>query len=167
MNFTIRRADENDAEAIHRILSVVAAERIYSAITEPFPVEAQRAYLRGLGPREAFFAAIDASGRVVGYQSVDRWAPLFASMDHVAQLGTFLLPSARGLGIARALSARGLAFARDAGYGKVVIQVRGSNLRAQAFYRSLGFAECGRLRAQVSIGGEFDDEVLMEYFVVQ
>jgi ribosomal protein S18 acetylase RimI-like enzyme len=31
--------------------------------------------------------------------------------------------------------------------------VRASNVPAQAFYKRLGFAECGRLRAQVIVDG--------------
>ncbi len=55
-------------------------------------------------------------------------------------------------------------FAREAGYRKLAIQVRGSNVAAQAFYRHLGFCECGRLTSQVMIDGVEDDEVLMEFF---
>ena len=58
-----------------------------------------------------------------------------------------------------------LPFARAAGYRKLVIQVRGSNTTAQAFYRRLGFAGCGRLTRQVLIDGTEDDEVLMELFL--
>lgn len=161
----IRRATVDDAASIRAILEVIAAEKVYSAIDRPFSAGEQRAYLQSLSPREAFFVAEDETGRVIGYQSVDRWSALFGSMDHVAQLGTFLLPEARGRGTGRALAERSLAFAREAGYAKIVIQVRGSNARAQAFYRNLGFAECGRLSRQVCVAGEFDDEVLMEYFV--
>ena len=57
------------------------------------------------------------------------------------------------------------AFAAGAGYRKLVIQVRGSNAAAQAFYRGLGFQACGRLSRQVIIDGVEDDEVLMERFI--
>jgi ribosomal protein S18 acetylase RimI-like enzyme len=43
--------------------------------------------------------------------------------------------------------------------------VRGTNTRALAFYRGIGFRECGRLTRQVVIDGKEDDEVLMELFV--
>jgi ribosomal protein S18 acetylase RimI-like enzyme len=165
VTFSIRRAGEQDAADLCAVLEVIAAERIYSAIDRPFSPDQQRAYLRSLTPREAFFVAVDGTGLVIGYQSVDRWAPLFGSMDHVAQFGTFLLPEARGRGAGRALAARSLEFAREAGYEKVVVQVRGSNTRAQAFYRRLGFVECGRLSRQVRLWDTVDDEVLMEYFV--
>jgi ribosomal protein S18 acetylase RimI-like enzyme len=57
------------------------------------------------------------------------------------------------------------AFAREAGYRKLVVQVRGTSAHAQSFYRRLGFAECGRLSRQVMIDGSYDDEILMELFL--
>jgi ribosomal protein S18 acetylase RimI-like enzyme len=86
-------------------------------------------------------------------------------MAHVGQVGTFLLPEWRRRGVGRQLWNVTLAFARDAGYRKLLIQVRASNATAQAFYRHLGFKECGRLARQVVIDGVEDDEVLMELFV--
>jgi hypothetical protein len=60
---------------------------------------------------------------------------------------------------------RSLIATRDARYRKPVIYVRGSNTHAQAFYRHLGFQDCGRLARQVMIDGVEDDEVLMELFL--
>jgi ribosomal protein S18 acetylase RimI-like enzyme len=86
-------------------------------------------------------------------------------MAHVAQLGTFLLPAWRGRGVGRALFHETGRFARAAGFRKIVIQVRASNLAAQSFYRSIGFKECGRLARQVVIDGMDDDEVVFELFL--
>ena len=47
----------------------------------------------------------------------------------------------------------------------MVIQVRSSNESAQAFYKKMGFRECGRLVRQVRIHGVEDDQILMEYFL--
>jgi len=160
----IRRASVDDAAAIARILQVVAAERVHSAIDRPWPVEEQRAYLASLSDREVFHVAV-AGDAVVGYQSLDRYSSVLPSMAHVGQLGTFLLPDWRGRGVGRALFASTAGFAAAAGYRKLVIQVRGSNAAAQQFYGRLGFVECGRLRAQVVIDGRPDDEVVMEYFL--
>jgi ribosomal protein S18 acetylase RimI-like enzyme len=99
------------------------------------------------------------------FQSLDLWSPLLNSMAHVGQVGTFVLPEWRGRGVGRQLWSATEPFARDAGYRKLVIQVRVPNTAAQAFYRRLGFQECGRLARQVRIDGVEDDEVLMEFFV--
>jgi len=51
------------------------------------------------------------------------------------------------------------------GYEKIVIYVRGGNMRGQDFYRSLGFAPQGVLARQVKIDGRYEDEVFMELFL--
>jgi len=144
------------------VLETVAAERVHSAIDRAWNIEEERRYLESLSPREAFHVAVDAEGGIVGFQSVDLWSPSLKSMAHVGQVGTFLLPEWRGRGAGRQLWSVTEPFARNAGYRKLVIQVRASNTSAQAFYGRLGFQECGRLTRQVVIDGIEDDEVLME-----
>jgi ribosomal protein S18 acetylase RimI-like enzyme len=161
----IRRAIPEDAAGIVAALDVVVAERIHSAIDRVWTVADERCYLEALSPREAIHVAVDDVAGVVGLQILDRWSSVLASMAHVGQVGTFLLPEWRGRGVGRQLWNVTLAFARDARYQKLVICVRGSNFNAQAFYRQLGFQDCGRLARQVMIDGAEDDEVLMELFV--
>jgi ribosomal protein S18 acetylase RimI-like enzyme len=144
-------------------METVAAERIYSAIDQPWDVATQASYIASLSDREALHVAAAETG-IVGFQVLDRWSQI-RSMSHVGQVGTFLLPKSRGQGIGRKLWAATERFAREAGYGKLVIQVRAANLGAQAFYRRLGFQQCGRLTGQVVIDGIADDEVLMELFI--
>ena len=86
-------------------------------------------------------------------------------MAHVGQLGTFVLPEWRGRGVGRALFRESSQFAQAAGFRKLVIQVRASNVSAQSFYTKLGFIECGRLSRQVVVDGREDDEVVMECFL--
>jgi ribosomal protein S18 acetylase RimI-like enzyme len=147
------------------IFRTIAAGRVYSAIDTPWTAERQRNYISSLSPREVIHVAVAETGEVVGLQTLDLWAPTLASMAHVAQLGTFLLPEWRRCGIGQALFRATAQFAREAGYAKIVIQVRAMNEPGQAFYRKLGFRECGRFIRQVRIGGIEDDEILMEFFL--
>jgi RimJ/RimL family protein N-acetyltransferase len=163
--FHVRRAAADDGAGTSRVLQAVVAERVYSAIDRAWTADEQRAYIASLSHREALYVAADDSGQIVGSQSLELYSRTLPSMSHVAQLGTFVLPAWRGRGVGQALFAASARFAADAGYRKMVIQVRASNLPAQAFYRTLGFVECGRLRAQVRIDGREDDEILMEYFL--
>jgi len=146
-------------------MAAIAAERIHSAVDRAWTVDEEERYLASLSAREALHVAIDAANGIVGVQSLDRWSGQLASMAHVGQVGTFLLPACRRQGVGRQLWNATRSFARDAGYRKLVIQVRASNTGAQAFYRSLGFVACGLLTRQVVIDGVEDDEVLMELFV--
>ena len=165
MDFAVRLATPDDAAGIRAVLDAVVAERVHTAIAEPWPVEEQRRYLASLSRREAFHVAVDGDRRVIGYQSLDLYSAILPSMSHVGQIGTFLHPEWRGRGAGTALYARTLAFARENGYAKFAIQVRGSNAAAQRFYVELGFAVCGRLSRQVRIADAEDDEVLMEFFL--
>jgi ribosomal protein S18 acetylase RimI-like enzyme len=147
------------------VLEVIAAERIHSAIDRPWTADEERRYVESLCPREAIHLAVDDAQGIVGLQILDLWSPTLASMAHVGQVGTFLLPEWRRRGLGRLLWSATMAFAREAGYRKLVIQVRGSNAAAQEFYHRLGFQDCGRLSRQVVIDGIEDDEVLMELFI--
>jgi len=161
----IRRASPLDAAGIVAVLEMVAAERIHTAIDRVWTVEQERRYIESLSPREAFHVAVDGIHGIVGFQSLDLWSTVLTSMAHVAQVGTYLLPEWRGRGVGRQLWNVTESFAREAGYRKLAIQVRGSNTAAQTFYRRLGFRECGRMTGQVIVDGVEDDEVLMEYLL--
>jgi peroxiredoxin/L-amino acid N-acyltransferase YncA len=158
------RAAADDAQSIVDLLGVIVAERVYSAIEQVWPVERERAYIQSLSAREAIHLALADSGILAGLQILDRWSPL-DSMAHVGQLGTFVHPEWRTRGVGRALWETTQPFAVAAGYQKLVIQVRASNLGAQRYYRALGFAECGTLTRQVIIDGQPDDEILLELFL--
>jgi L-amino acid N-acyltransferase YncA len=160
----IRRATPDDAEAISAIWEVICAERVYTAVNQPFSPEQERAYIASLSEREGVFVA-EVEGRIVGFQSLDLWVRYTDSFDHVGTLGTFVLPEWRGRGIGRQLARYTLDFARSQGYEKLVVFVRAGNRRAQAFYRSLGFTPCGVLTRQVRIDGQYEDEIFMEMFL--
>lgn len=160
----IHRATIADAVGISAVWEQIVAERRYSAVARAWSADEEAAYLDGLSPREAVFVA-KADGCVVGFQTLDRWASYPSFMDHVGQLGTFVHSKWRGKGIGRMLARATFAFAREHGYQKLVIWVRGSNEAAQKFYRGLGFRECGSLARQLLVEGTYDDEVLMQLFI--
>jgi ribosomal protein S18 acetylase RimI-like enzyme len=143
----------------------VVAERVHSAIDRVWSIEQEQRYVESLSAREMIHVAADDVEGVVGLQILDRWSAVLDSMAHVGQVGTFLLPAWRGRGLGRELWKATAVFAQEAGYQKLVVQVRSTNAHALAFYRRLGFAECGRLSRQVQIDGRHDDEILMELFL--
>jgi ribosomal protein S18 acetylase RimI-like enzyme len=165
MIVTIRRATPADAASIVAVWKEIVGEKIYSAIDCPFTVEQEREYLQSLSTREGVFLAEAVEQKVVAFMSLDQWTKLFRSMDHVGQLGTFVVREWRGRGVGKQIAEQTLAFARSNGYEKLVIYVRASNTGAQAFYGGLGFVACGRLARQVRIDNEYDDDVLMEVFL--
>jgi ribosomal protein S18 acetylase RimI-like enzyme len=160
----IRKATPRDAAGISNVVGAVARERIHSAIDNVWTVDEEARYLESLSERESFHVAVEEGWGIVGCQSLELWSSVFPSMAHVGQVGTFLLPEWRGRGVGRQLWNATKSFAQECSYRKAVIQVRGTNVAAQGFYRGIGFRECGRLTRQVVIDGVEDDEVVMEYF---
>jgi ribosomal protein S18 acetylase RimI-like enzyme len=162
--FQVRRALPDDAEGIAAVMHAVVAERVHSAIDRAWSADEERRYLASLSSREAFHVAVTDSGQIIACQSLERYSTVLTTMSHVAQVGTFVLPTWRGHGIGPALFELTRHFAISEGYRKAVITVRGSNASALSFYRGLGFVECGRLSRQVVLDGVEDDEVLLEMF---
>jgi L-amino acid N-acyltransferase YncA len=165
VSFLIRTATGADAEAIAAILEGIASERIYTAIEQPWSAERQRQYVMSLSYRETIHVAETERQIVIGYQTLALWAPTLSSMAHAGEIGTFVTPEWRGRGVGKALFRSTVDFARKRTFLKFLVQVRSSNVSAQAFYRQLGFRECGRLTRQVRIAGQEDDEIIMELFL--
>jgi L-amino acid N-acyltransferase YncA len=156
-----RRGDLADAAGVAAVLNSVIAERRYTALAGQWTPEAEQAFLQALGPRsQAFVAEID--GRIVGFQVVEPFVAYTTTMDHVAQLGTYVLAEHRSQGIGRRLAEETLDFAQAQGYKKAVIYVLAHNEAGLAYYSALGFARCGTLVRQTKIDGAYYDEVVME-----
>jgi ribosomal-protein-alanine acetyltransferase len=81
------------------------------------------------------------AGQIVGA------AALRTAGDEAEVLNLGVAPSLRRRGLGRELLAAAISDARHAGAARIFLEVRESNLGAQAFYRNLGFAEIGRRRA--------------------
>ena len=96
--FQVRRAVAADAEGIAVVMHAVVAERVHSAIDRAWSADEERRYLESLSGREAFHVAIGDSGQIVGCQSLELYSTVLTTMSHVAQVGTFVLPSWRGHG---------------------------------------------------------------------
>src|SRR5262245_51235232 len=103
--FFVRKALADDAQGIVGIVQTVVAEQVYSAIVDPWNIEQQREHLLRLSDREAFHVAESEDGKILGFQALELYSPIFRSMSHVGQVGTFMLPSIRGQGVGRALFA--------------------------------------------------------------
>ncbi len=164
MNITIRKATVQDAEGISKIWEIICSERGHSAVSKPFTITQERAYISSLSEDEAMFVA-KISDRIMGFQSIDKWEKYTDSFDHVGVLGTFIIPKYRSKKVGILLSEHTFKFAREHGYEKLVIYVRANNLGAQGFYKKLGFVEKGRLSKQVKIDNQYFDEVFMELFL--
>lgn len=160
----IRTATPGDAEAI-----AAAEEETRQApgflVGWPgeIPVEAYRAKIIKLAA-DGRYIVMEENDAPVGHAFLDPM-PMRANA-HVFTLTIVVHPGHLGRGIGRALLRDLLDWARrDARVGKIELNVRAGNLRAQHLYRSLGFVEEARFRRRVHrLDGEYEDDIGMAWF---
>ena len=163
MEPVFRKAGPDDAAAVAAVLNSVILEGEHTALTRPFTVEEERAFIAGLCDRSALFVA-GVEGEIAGIQSIepDAAARYTDSMRHVATVGTWMRADVRGRGIGLRLAEASFAFARAHDYGKIAIQVLADNRRALRFYGNLGFETVGTARRHVRLGSGFRDVCYLE-----
>jgi hypothetical protein len=55
------------------------SERVYTAINKPWSADQQRHHLASLSPREAIHVAEIERDALIGYQTLEFWAPTLVS----------------------------------------------------------------------------------------
>ena len=111
------------------------------------------------------YLVAEHAGTVIGHAFLESLS--LAVTSHVVRLTIAVHEGHQGQGVGRALMDELLRWARSAPHvEKVELQVRSSNERAIALYRSLGFAEEGRKTRRLKIGpDEYLDDVYMALWV--
>jgi len=124
----LRPAEERD---LHQVRAIEVA-----SFTDPWTLEGFREMLEN--PRTRMEVADDGNGEVLGYAVA--W--YVADEAEIANLA--VLPAARCRGIGALLLAHILESAATFGAASVFLEVRESNIAAQALYAAQGFAVIGR-----------------------
>lgn len=137
----IRPATDADQEAIWSIMSpTIAAGETY-ALPRNMSQSAALAFWMG-EDRTAFVAEDDE--QIVGTYSIH--PNRAGGGDHVSNCGYMTAAAASGRGVARAMCAHSIAFARSSGYLAMQFNfVVSTNVRAVRLWESMGFKTMARL----------------------
>jgi dephospho-CoA kinase len=160
----VRAATPGDADSVATVLNAVLRAGGSAVADHTFAAGDERATLSSLPARAPLTIAF-AGDAAAGFQTLDRYARQAGLMDHVATIGTYVLPALREYGVGEALASATLVFARAAGYAKIVAGVLANDPDAESYYRRLGFLPGGRLRRQARAGGHDIDLLLYELFL--
>jgi L-amino acid N-acyltransferase YncA len=152
MDFLVREAQPDDAEAIVAIFNPIIEAGLYTAFDTPFTVEAERNYILNLPQRGIFHIAERRQDKkIVGFQSMEPFATYTRAFDHVGVLGTYVDLSQRRQGVASCLFPITFEKARAKGYEKIFTFIRADNLTALTTYLHQGFRIVGIAQQQVKI----------------
>lgn len=164
---SIRKARPEDASVL------AAAERAIASIPgmlasrpEEIDDDAVREMILALNDRgRGHYLVAEHAGTVIGHAFLESLS--LAATSHVVRLTIAVHEGHQGRGVGRALMNELLRWARaNPHVEKVELQVRSSNERAIALYRSLGFVEEGRKTKRLKIGpNEYLDDVYMALWV--
>ena len=159
MAIKIRPIVLNDAASYSAGREVLAKEGRYSYESEAPPASLLRARIRkNLRLKNPMLVAVDGE-RVVGWAGVYRAG--IPSLSHGGDLVMSVLPEYRGRGLGTKLASGVLKMARGE-FEMVILAVFGKNRRAQKFFKSQGFAPCGKEKKAVKLAYGFDDVVIMQ-----
>ncbi len=166
MEVIIRKATPDDAKAVTSVINSVILEGRYTALTNTFTEDQERAFIEGLCKRSAMFAA-EVDDKIVGIQVIepDGLARYTDAMQHIATIGTWIDVNFRGYKIGRALAEASFTFAKAHNYEKISIQVIADNTRALRFYGTLGFEEIGVAKKHVKFEDRCCDVCYLEKFL--
>lgn len=166
MELLIREARPEDAEAIIGIFNPIIEAGLYTVFDTPFTVEAERDYILNFPQRGIFHVAVNLPDhKIVGFQSMEPFAPYTHAFDHVGMLGTYVDLPSRRKGISRQLFEATFEVARQKGYEKIFTFVRADNTVALAVYLNHGFRIVGTAQRQAKIDGRYVDEIIIEKFL--
>jgi RimJ/RimL family protein N-acetyltransferase len=154
---TVRRAREEDLDALVDLMVAVAEEGRWIATEAPVDRERRRRrFAEDLERDDTVLLVADAGGRLVGQLG------LVLARYGVADLGMLVADGWRRRGVGSALLRAGIDWARQAGAHKVALQVWPHNRAAIALYERFGFQHEGLLRRHYRRrSGELWDAIVM------
>jgi len=144
---SIRRATPEDAPTLVELSDLIARHQARAPVWAPAPPEfvaaLREGYAEALSEDGVVFWLAFADRKLVGFQGYFPAGPdpddLFTPDDCVALSVAATREQARGRGIGRALTARGLVWAAEEGYRHCLVDWRTTNLLSSRFFPARGF----------------------------
>ncbi|MBL8126226.1 MAG: GNAT family N-acetyltransferase [Chloroflexia bacterium] len=157
----IRDATLDDASAIARIYNQGIEDRVATLETQLRSPEERAEWLAARERRHPVLVAIDSTGAVLGWASLNRFNPRPA-YDHVADFSVYVAREQRGRGVGDALLGALVERAQSLGYHKLVLAAFPTNAPGMRLYERHGFTQVGVYHEQGMLDGKWVDVVVME-----
>jgi len=167
MRILIREVQLSDAEAIIGILNPIIKAGKYTVLDTPLTVEDERNFIADFPKRGIFHVAERTDDvAVVGFQSIEPFATYTHIFDHVGVIGTYVSLPLRRQGIGTRLAQSTFEVAKKKAFEKIFTYILSSNKESLAFHIGLGFSVIGTAKKQAKFGDRYEDEILVEKFLI-
>lgn len=160
-NLEIRVATNEDTPAIAHIYNQGIEDRSATLEVDLRTPEERAEWLAARGPRHPVLVAVDSTGAVVGWGSLNLFnaRPVYA---HVVDFSIYVAREQRGRGIGDALLSSLEERAQALGYHKMVLAAFPTNAPGMRLYERHGFQMVGIYHEQGMLDGRWVDVVIME-----
>ena len=146
----IRRARDDDAEAIAHIYNEAVLTTTATFDTEPKTAQERRRWLRSHDERHPVLVAL-LDDRIIGWASLTAWSDRPAYSD-TAETSFYVDSKHRGHGVGRKLKETIIAEARRRGYHSLIARVTEGSAESMHLNQSMGFVHVGTLK---QVGSKF------------
>jgi phosphinothricin acetyltransferase len=141
----IRKANENDAEAIAAIYNMAVAAGFCTADTEPQTTEERRQQMKAHpGPSHCYFV-FEVDGKIAGWTSLSPHRPGRKALRFTKEVSFYIHPDYQSRGIGTALLAYAIEFAQQQGIKSLYALLLESNKKSLGLLRKFGFKKWGHL----------------------
>ena len=158
---TVRRASDEDAEAIRRIYNAEVLDSTVTFDLVPRTLEEQLAWLRRRSGAHAVLVAVDDGGDVAGFGSLSTYKER-AAYSTTVEDSVYVDRDRQGQGIGRLLLAELLATATAHGFHAVMARIVGGHDASIRLHAGLGFEIVGTEREVGRKFGRWLDVVVMQ-----
>ena len=153
MDYLIRKANDNDAEAVMTIMNYYINNSLAAYFEQELPLPAFQALIKS-GGNYPFLVITSEDNEVVGYGFVRRHHPAPA-FDRVAELAYFIMPDHTRKGLGLELLNALIVGAKNEGVSILLANINSLNQPSIDFHLAQGFREVGRF---IGIGHKFGQD---------
>ena len=162
-NILVRPATPEDAEGVVHILNPIIREGKQTVLSKEYSAAEEGEFIKNFPVRGLFIVA-EQDNRILGFQTIEAFAPYSRAFDHVGIMGTYVCSKHRNKGIGKKLFDFLRVKAPELGFEKVFTYIIADNHQSIGYYQRIGFKIVGTAKKQAKLPSGYKDEVIVEYF---
>lgn len=155
----LRGWKDKDVPALTVLRNDIKLQALLLSRVKGSDCEDVKCWLKNNSDRLTFIVSESITDNMLGFIQVSK----INTIDSHGELGICLLENAQGRGYGTEAITIFMAYLQNFwGLKKIVIKVRGDNIKAMQCYKNIGFESCGKMKNHFFIEGCWHDIIIME-----